>query len=992
MASPIAVAFVEVVPDTRAFAPLLQTRVNAAIRSISVAPITVPVAVAGGPGGVGALAAESSALSAAQLGVAESAGVAAASERAYATALQAGGVDLAAFATANQVAAAAELEVAGAAKVSSAAVTGVGAKKATEGLFQTATAGNAAKGALIGLSRITPVAVFGLGLAGTAAIGAGLAIKSAITSAANFEEQLNILQATTGATAAQMAEISRVARQLGADVSLPATSAADAAVGLTELAKAGLSIQDSLAAARGVLELAAAAGIDVGTAAQFAATELNAFRLQGSQATHVADVLANASIAAQGSISDMAIALEQSATAAQAVGLTLEQTTGLLTELAKAGLTGSDAGTSLRVALLRLVPTTKQAADFMDALGIKIDRTQSIGQQLNSILNQYQHQLALLLPTQRQAVLQQILGQDAFRAGNIIFSEGAAGLNKTVDALQKQGTAAKLSEARSRGLSGAIRGLQSNAETLGINLGSLVKGPLTSLVTVLSDTVTIANGASQAIQDFATAVGRIDFPGLQKLFGLFGTIEKDLHFPVVAGITALVASARKENQEFNKVIAETQRSKKDLSLAQGQGFFGVNTFLQPEKPVAGRDFGIGTRDASAEETRLRKRITDLAAKRRNKKILLDQEAPLALQNAQLNAQLNNSLQQELVADRKIESFFEARLKTANEGTKRFNTILGSLTSAHNATQSVLGQIKAQNDAATAAAVSAAKAAAAAAKEAAQKILDAFSLERNQAQLAIDKAEQTPGAADNVTAIDVLIAIIKRQIATGKLKGQDLVSVRGDLIALRAKEKTAIEEQVQSDIDFNRSVLDLALHKAQVLTPNDQSDDKAIIRKIIANDEKKLALYKKAGKAKRDLVIQVQTDIFDLKQLLNKGLDSGGFTLNDLFAEAARQLSDFGSNISQSPTTGGGARSALASGIVAQQPRDLAGVVASKADKQIEEATTTNDFLRQILDLMKANGVILPTQIDVVDPRAPGAAGFATAVHQRKFANAQVGGD
>ncbi len=37
---------------------------------------------------------------------------------------------------------------------------------------------NALRGALIGLSRVTPVTVFGLGVYGTAGIAAGLAIKT----------------------------------------------------------------------------------------------------------------------------------------------------------------------------------------------------------------------------------------------------------------------------------------------------------------------------------------------------------------------------------------------------------------------------------------------------------------------------------------------------------------------------------------------------------------------------------------------------------------------------------------------------------------------------------------------------------------------------------------------------------------------------------------------------------------------------------------------
>ena len=82
--------------------------------------------------------------------------------------------------------------------------------RAAKGLVDVWTAGNAARGALIGLSRITPVAVFGLGVMGTAAIAAGLALKAAVSSASDFQSQMNTLQAVTKATDAEMQKLNLV--------------------------------------------------------------------------------------------------------------------------------------------------------------------------------------------------------------------------------------------------------------------------------------------------------------------------------------------------------------------------------------------------------------------------------------------------------------------------------------------------------------------------------------------------------------------------------------------------------------------------------------------------------------------------------------------------------------------------------------------------------------------------------------------------------------
>ena len=160
-------------------------------------------------------------------------------------------------------------------------------------------------------------------LAGTVAV---LAFGKSLQEFTDFEQTLNVFAATAEATGQQMEQVSELAKDLGADMSLPATSASGAATAMTELAKAGLTVEDAMGGARGVLQLATAAGLTVGEAAQFVANELNAFGLAGDEAVQVADVLANAANAAQGSISDFGLAFKQSAAVANLVGLSLEDT------------------------------------------------------------------------------------------------------------------------------------------------------------------------------------------------------------------------------------------------------------------------------------------------------------------------------------------------------------------------------------------------------------------------------------------------------------------------------------------------------------------------------------------------------------------------------------------------------------------------------------------------------------------------------------------
>ena len=124
--------------------------------------------------------------------------------------------------------------------------------------------------------------------------------------------------------------------------------------------------------ARGALQLATAAEIDNAEAAQITASALNSFGLAGSEAVHVADLLTGAANASQASITDMGLALRQASAAAQAVGLGVEDTVALLSLLARNGIAASDAGTSLRTAIIRLVNPTEKARTEIEKLNLDL--------------------------------------------------------------------------------------------------------------------------------------------------------------------------------------------------------------------------------------------------------------------------------------------------------------------------------------------------------------------------------------------------------------------------------------------------------------------------------------------------------------------------------------------------------------------------------------------------------------------------------------------
>lgn len=343
--------------------------------------------------------------------------------------------------------------------------------------------------------------------AGTTFLGATVAFQTfakSVRLAAELETELNVFAVTAGATADQMERVSEVARELGADITLPGVSAGDAAKTLTDLAKAGLDVQDAVAGARGTLQLATAAEIEFGEASQLVASALNSFGLAGSNATRVADLLTGSALESQGTIADMGVALQQAAAAARQAGISLDDTVALLTLLARNGLRGSDAGTSLRTAFLRLIKPTKDAQANLTALSVAVrDIEGNIRPEVFADLGKA---LSELSAAQRDRTLAEIFGQDAFRAAAILGREGVVGLDAMRSATGELGLAAEVAGARTKGFAGQVEALKNSLQTLGGSFGRAVIPPLGETVELLNDLISAANRAEDAFRDLEDAL------------------------------------------------------------------------------------------------------------------------------------------------------------------------------------------------------------------------------------------------------------------------------------------------------------------------------------------------------------------------------------------------------------------------------------------------------------------------------------------------------
>lgn len=357
----------------------------------------------------------------------------------------------------------------------------------------------------------------GLLLAGVgAAIGTGLV--AAVKTGADFESQMSAVKSVLapGEVAQFSGQLQELALQLGrATVFTPI----QAGQGIEELAKAGVSVQNILGGtARAVLDLSSATGTDVPTAATLAANALNAFALSGSQAEHIADVLAGTANATAAQMQDLKFGIQQAGATAHAIGLSFEDTATAIGLFANAGLDGGVAGASLKEMLLRLQPANKAAAAEMQALGLAtkdggnvfFDAAGKV-KSLADIAGTLQRALANLTPEEQTQALQTLFGIRGFQAGAILAGVGSSGVGATEASIGKISVSAQAAQ-RLDNLAGSVKQLVGSIQTVAVQVEAAIAPPLRAVIDLATRVVNAFSRVPSGVQ--IAAAGFIGLVGI----------------------------------------------------------------------------------------------------------------------------------------------------------------------------------------------------------------------------------------------------------------------------------------------------------------------------------------------------------------------------------------------------------------------------------------------------------------------------------------------
>lgn len=368
--------------------------------------------------------------------------------------------------------------------------------------------------------------------------------------------ELNQFQATTNATAPQMLRAAAAAKQLGNDLSLPASNAKDAEEAMTDLAKAGFNADQAISADRAALTLQAGLHIKAADAAKYLGDTLDQFGLGADQAAHAADVLAGASTGASGGIKDIWYALKYAGPAANALHISLSDVAGAVVGMGKSGIIGQQAGTTIRTALVNMAKPTTQMQKGLDSLNITAFNSQGKFKGLSYVIGQLQKAQEKLSPQAFSKAVAQAYGKTGVSGISALAKAGPEGYAAALQQVTQVGKAQQLTAAQSKGLNGAMVQLKTQAQQTGLTLYTAMSPALERITRDLTGGMAAVTPWAEKAINYGTDLAELFGPELESKMhhglgglaseaeGLIGPLKAIGEEAAADGLNLLVNAAR----------------------------------------------------------------------------------------------------------------------------------------------------------------------------------------------------------------------------------------------------------------------------------------------------------------------------------------------------------------------------------------------------------------------------------------------------------------
>lgn len=340
-----------------------------------------------------------------------------------------------------------------------------------------------------------------------AAAAMGFALYGLMRPAVQFESAMARVGAVSGATAEEQALLSRTARELGASTVF---SASEAAQGMQFLAMAGFDVNQTIAAMPGLLDLAAAAGSDLGRTSDIASNILSGFGFQAGEMGRVGDVLVNTFTTSNTTLEMLGATMSYVAPQAAAARMELETVAAMAGILGNNGIQGERGGTALRAMLTRLASPSDEAAAALERLNVQISDEGGNLRDLPTILAEMDQSMEGMGTAVRQELLTAIFGMEASTAALVLAQAAGRGeLQRYAESLRETGSAARVAAQMNATARGALEELAGAVEEAQIALGNGLLPVLNAIVQQVLPLVVAAGKWIVVNQELVTTIGFI---------------------------------------------------------------------------------------------------------------------------------------------------------------------------------------------------------------------------------------------------------------------------------------------------------------------------------------------------------------------------------------------------------------------------------------------------------------------------------------------------
>ena len=339
----------------------------------------------------------------------------------------------------------------------------------------------------------------------------------------DYTAMMSEVQALSGATGSDLALLQNTAREYGATTVFSATEAAEA---LKYMSLAGWDAQQSSSALGGVLNLAAASGMELGQASDMVTDYLSAFGMQAQDSAYFADMLAHAQANSNTSAAQLGEAYRNSAANLNAAGQDVETVTSMLEAMANQGYKGSEAGTALTAVMRDITNNMEDGAIKIGETSVAVSDAQGNFRDLTDILLDVEKATNGMGEADRAAALGATFTADSTKGLNLMLNEGVENIARYEEALRgSTGAAEDMADTMNDNLNGDMANMNSAFEEMELQTFEAMEEPMREGVQYLTNTIIpiLTEWVPTAFESFASGANKLG----NALKPLFETILKN---------------------------------------------------------------------------------------------------------------------------------------------------------------------------------------------------------------------------------------------------------------------------------------------------------------------------------------------------------------------------------------------------------------------------------------------------------------------------------